>query len=187
MDLVNPTRVQLLTPGRPFGEPPEIVSSSSPRFQWSADEELLTGASYRIQVVSVDGAASAEEALQGFAAWDAAVSGTTALYPGSVSAIPLVAGATYAWQVTREVTTSGGSQTLTSPIYAFRMANASGGASSAGNQSAGDLGANVQLDALAQALGFDSQLAGFKPTGQIIVDGRPLSVANLEALLRCTS
>ena len=37
VELVNPTRIELLTPGRPFGDNPEVVSTSAPRFQWTAD------------------------------------------------------------------------------------------------------------------------------------------------------
>ena len=43
VDLVNPTRLELLTPGGPFGDQPEVVNASAPRFQWSTDEALVGG------------------------------------------------------------------------------------------------------------------------------------------------
>jgi hypothetical protein len=122
--------------------------------------------------------------MQSFPNWDATTSASTALYPGSVSAIPLAPGKTYAWQVTREIRTSGGNIYLNSPIYWFRMAGGEDGSRPA-NQDAGDqLGAGIQLDQLGRALGLGAQLDGFRPTGQMIVDGKPVSVETLEALLR---
>jgi len=55
VDLVNPTRLELLTPGGPFGDQPEVVNASAPRFQWSTDEALVGGSQqYRIRVVPAD-------------------------------------------------------------------------------------------------------------------------------------
>ena len=184
VDLVNPTRLELLTPGGPFGDQPEVVNASAPRFQWSTDEGLIGGSQqYRIRVVPVDAAASPEEAMQGFASWDAVTSATTAIYPGSVSAIPLVPGSTYAWQVTREVLTSGGTQSLASPIYWFKMADGTGAGSASGGAAA-DIGRETQLFQLLQRLGLGGDLVGFRPTGQMLVDGSPVSIENLEPLLR---
>lgn len=185
LELVNPTRIELLTPGRPFGDSPEVVTGTSPRFQWNSDEGLAAGGTYRIRVVPASAAASAEEAMQGFASWEATTNTTTALYPGAVSAIPLTPGGTYAWQVTRKVQSSGGPLTLDSPVYWFRMAG--GGTDQAGSGSRGQ-SENVatvrQLNELARALGLGNQIDGFQPTGQIIVDGVPASIEGLEALLR---
>ena len=184
VDLVNPTRLELLTPGRPFGDQPEVVNASAPRFQWSTDEGLVGGSQqYRIRVVPANASASPEEAMQGFASWEAVTSATTAIYPGSVSAIPLVPGNTYAWQVTRDVLTSGGTQLLDSPIYWFKMAGGTGEGSTGGGAAA-DVGRDTQLYQLLQRLGLGGDLAGFRPTGQILVDGSPVSIENLEALLR---
>ena len=120
--------------------------------------------------------------MQGFASWEAETTATTALYPGSVSAIPLATGANYAWQVTRDLRTSGGSQSIASPVWWFRMAGATN--TNAPPQEGGDIGATVQLRSLGDVLGLGALLAGFRPTGQIIVDGKPMSAEYLEALLR---
>lgn len=183
LDLDNPSRVELLSPGRPFGESPEVLTNPAPRFNWTADVGLAAaGSRYRLKVAPADGAASPEEAMQQFPAWDATLTATSALYPGSVSARPLEAGKTYAWQVTREVPTSGGSQFIASPIYWFKMAGAVAGSTTEG--AAADLGATLQLENLGRALGLGAELSGFKPTGTILVDGREWSAENLEALLR---
>ena len=185
LELDNPTRVELLSPGRPFGETPELLTSTAPRFQWTSDVGLSsTGGTDRIKVVPADGAASPEEAMQQFPNWDATTTATTALYPGSVSAKPLEAGKTYAWQVTREVRTSGGSQFINSPIYWFKMQGAQQTTSSTGQAASGDLGAAVQLEQLGRALGLGGDLNGFRPTGSMLVDGKPVTAENLEALLR---
>lgn len=185
LDLDNPSRVELLSPGRPFGETPELLTNPAPRFQWTSDVGLSkTGGSFRIKVVPADGAASPEEAMQQFPNWDATVTATTALYPGSVSAKPLEAGKTYAWQVTREVKTSGGSQYINSPIYWFKMAGAQQTNTPTNQPAAADLGATVQLEQLGRSLGLGGDLAGFKPTGAMTVDGKSVSAENLEALLR---
>src|SRR5207253_1528573 len=80
LSFTSPTRVELLSPGAPAEMPPPEVLGPTPRFLWSAQGEAA-GGSYRLRVVKVDGAGSAVEALQsGFAAWEARVQGTSALY-----------------------------------------------------------------------------------------------------------
>lgn len=181
-ELANPSRIELLSPGRPFGDTPEILSGQTPRFVWSSDAGMASGGGeYTIRVVRVEAAASAEDAIQGFANWEGMTTATTALYPGSVSAIPLEPGGTYAWQVVRAVRSSAGTDPLESPIYWFRMAEAQIGADQG---SGGDVGAGNQLALLAQLLGLGDELSGFRPTGQILVDGQPVPADQLEELLR---
>jgi hypothetical protein len=138
------------------------VLTSNPRFQWTADEGLVGGI-YGIRVAPADGAASPEEAMQAFPSWDAPVSSTTALYPGGVTAIPLAPGRTYAWQITREVRTSGGTAYLSSPIYWFKMAGGDDAVGPGRQPGAGDLGAALRLEALARALGLGSSTASGRP------------------------
>lgn len=185
-DLTNTTRLELIGPGAPFGEPPPVVSSPSPRFLWSTDSGVLpeSGGEYELRVVPVGAAASPEEAMQNFAAWETTTPATTAVYPGSVSALRLEPGATYAWQVTREIRTSGGTEVLESPIYAFRVSGGAGEARVTRRGAAGRVGASRVLDELARALGMTDELEGFEPTGQVLVDGRPMSSEGLEALVR---
>jgi len=69
IQLVNPTRIEPVSPSRPFGETPQIVTTPNPRFLWSADAGVVSGGgTYRTSGSSrFDGAASAEDAVEGFA------------------------------------------------------------------------------------------------------------------------
>jgi hypothetical protein len=170
-----PTRVELLAPGAPADQPPPVVLGPTPRFLWSADGEA-PGARFHVRVVKVDGNGSAVEALQSaFASWDASIAGTSAFYPASVQALRLEPGATYAWQVTRELRTSGGSDVVESPIYWFRVGGAGGQDGAAG-------GGSLRFAALLRALGL-GDLAGFTPVSATLEDGRVLSLDALEELL----
>lgn len=171
--LSDASRVDLLSPGAPAGAgPPPIVPGPTPRFLWSSDGEA-PGARYRLRVVQVEGGASPVEAVQaGYPAWETVTSATSALYPASVQALRLEPGATYAWQVTRELGTSGGDEPIESPIYWFRM-------DGAGGIGAGDPG----FAALLRALGLSPELDGFTPVGARLEDGRVLPLQALEELL----
>ena len=139
-------------------------------------EEPGASSSTREGEVKVNGAGSAVEALQaGYPAWAATVAGTSAFYPASVEALRLEPGATYAWQVTREVRSSGGTELVESPIYWFRV----GGAGPPG-ATAGALA--LRFAALLRALGLTG-LDGFTPVGATLEDGRPLPLDKLEELL----
>lgn len=176
-----PSRLQLISPGLPVGSSPPVVTTPSPRFLWSSDGDV-TGAgpaSYRLSVARADGAASGEEAMEGFASWQTVTTGTSAFYPGSAEALPLEPGATYAWQVTREVRTSAGIEQLLSPIYWFRM----GESGSRGNERANaDEAVSQRLEQLAAMLGIE-ELAGRWQVSSVTVDGRTVAMDGVEALL----
>ena len=183
-DLANPTRVDLLGPGRPFGEPPPVVASPSPRFLWTTDSGLIGGiGEYRLRVARLDDAGSGEEAIRGFAVWETVTNQTSAVYPGSAQAVPLAAGAAYVWQVTRQVRTSGGVELLESPIYWFRMSAAVAGGGQAGGSGV-DESPSRQISQLAELLGLGQQLEGVDPQGTVLVDGVPTSLEALQDLLR---
>lgn len=172
--LGNPSRVDLLSPGVPADAgPPSLVPGPTPRFLWSSGGEAA-GARYRLRVVRVDGEGSAVEAVQGgFPVWETVTPGTSALYPASVQALRLEPGGTYAWQVTRELGTSGGDEPVESPIYWFRIdgTGAAGGAADPG------------FAILLRSLGLSPELDGFTPVGARLQDGRVISLQELEALL----
>jgi hypothetical protein len=181
--LVNPSRIELVSPGTRYGETPEVVTNSTPRFLWSSDAGVVAGGGvYRIRVVPVDGAASPEDAIEQYASWEATTPATTAIYPGSAAAIPLVPGGTYAWQIVREVRGSTGTELISSPIYWFRMSEAATGDDASNQGRGGGTGAGGQLQELARVLGID--LSGFRPSGQIYVDGQLYPIEKLEELLR---
>ncbi len=176
LTFTSSSRVELLSPGAPADVPPPVVPGPPPRFLWSADGDA-PAARYRLRVVQVDPAAgSAIEALQaGFPAWETTVAGTSAIYPASVEALRLEPGATYAWQVTREVATSGGDEPIESSIYWFRVGGAGGPSPAAG-------GLGLHFAALLRALGL-TELNGFTPVGATLEDGRPVPLPALEQLL----
>jgi hypothetical protein len=185
MQVGNPTRVDLLAPGRPIGEPPPLIMNPNPRFLWSMDA-LTAGANsaaglqaFRLRVVRADGAATPEEAMQGFAAWESFTSATSALYPGSAAALRLEPGGTYAWQVSRDVLTSNGIERIESPIYWFRMGGPGGRTTGAG---ADDAAAHRLMQLLRQ-LGLEDDLGGFRPIGPALVDGRTVSLESLDEVI----
>lgn len=167
-------RVDLLAPGAPSDAgPPPLVPGPTPRFLWSADG-AQSNARYRLRVVRVDGEGSAVEAIQSaFPVWEATTSLTTAFYPASAQAIRLEPGGTYAWQVMREVGTSGGDELVESPIYWFRI--------DAAGAPAGEV--DPQFAILLRALGLSPELDGFTPVGARLSDGRVIPLAELQSLL----
>jgi hypothetical protein len=167
-------RVELLSPGAPADAgPPPVVPGPTPRFLWSSDGES-SAARYRLRVVRVDGEGTAVEAVQaGFPAWETLTPATSALYPASAQALPLEPGGTYAWQVTRELGTSGGAEPIESPIYWFRI-DGTGAVQGA---------ADPAFATLLRALGLSPELDGFAPVGARLADGRTISLQELEALL----
>lgn len=169
-----PSRVDLLSPGAPADAgPPPVVPGPTPRFLWSSAGES-SAARYRLRVVRVDGEGSAMEAVQsGFPAWEAVTSSTSALYPASAQALRLEPGGTYAWQVTRELGTSGGDEPIESPIYWFRVDGAGAAAGAA----------DPVFAILLRSLGLSPELDGFTPVGARLADGRVISLQELEALL----
>jgi hypothetical protein len=177
----NPSRVDLLGPGAEFGGILPVIATSNPQFFWTSD--AMTGSQtvrFQIKVVAVGDAATAEEAMQGFASWQKEVQDqTTVVYPASVEAIPLQAGQTYAWQVSRIVTTSGGEREIESEIHWFQLQDLS----------AGLTGASVDEEVAAmiaqiQSLqGVSQQMDGFTPMGTVLVDGKPVSLNALQPLL----
>jgi hypothetical protein len=177
----NPTRVDLVGPGDEFGQTLPVVATSTPQFFWSTDATASTiNTRFQIRVVRVEDATSAEEAMSAFAVWEEEVTNRmTAVYPSSVDAIPLEAGASYAWQVLRIVETSSGSVDIESPIYWFKMED----------PAAGVIGASVDeevdqmIDQIQEMQGVGDQLEGYRPTGQVIVDGQPMNLNALRNLL----
>jgi hypothetical protein len=103
----------------------------------------------------------------------------TAIYPSSVEAIQLEAGASYAWQIIRYVETSSGTVDIESPIFWFKMED----------PAAGVVGASVDeevdqmIDQIQEMQGVGDQLEGYQPTGQVIVDGQPMNLNALRNLL----
>ena len=84
-------------------------------------------------------------------------------------------GATYAWQVTRDLRTSGGTEIIESPIYWFRVGGGGGRPPANG-------ALDLRFAALLRALGL-TELIGYTPVGATLEDGRPFPLDKLEDLL----
>jgi hypothetical protein len=178
----NPSRVDLFGPGGEFGGTLPVIATSNPQFFWSSDAMGGTASTrFSLKVVRVDDATSGEEAIDGFAVWQAAVTDqTTTIYPASVEAIPLEAGSSYAWQVTRIVETSGGEREIESEIFWFKLEDPAGGIFGASV----DEEVAAMLQQIASLQGVGSEIEGFTPIGTVLVDGRPVNLNGLRELLR---
>ncbi len=177
----NPSRVDLVAPGAEFGSTLPVVATATPQFFWSTDA-AATGLTqrYTIRVVKVEDSASAEEVMQGYANWEAVIEDkTTEIYPSAVNAIALDPGATYAWQVIRHVTTSGGTIDLESEIFWFKLEDQSGGVIGA----TVDEQVNQMVNQIQDIQGVGSQMEGYEPTGQVFIDGQPVDINTLKDLL----
>jgi len=183
----NPSRVDLVGPGGLFGGHLPVIATSTPQFFWStdalADVILPSGrvsAGFQIRVVKVEGAPTAEEAMQGFAVWEETVENqTTVVYPSSVEAMALELGETYAWQVVRQVETSGGIRGIESDIFWFKMEDPTGGLIGSGIEEA----VAQMLEQILELHGVAGEVEGYQPTGQVLIDGRPVDLNSLRNLL----
>jgi hypothetical protein len=185
LEIGNPSRIEPLAPGSLVGDAPTLVTTPSPRFLWSSDGAIGGApATYTLRVVRADGAASAEEAMQGFASWQTVTTTTSAIYPGSAAALPLEPGGTYAWQVTRDVRTTAGVERVESPIYWFTVAASASGTSGASTSlgSAAERAMRSRLEQLYRALGL-AELTGFYRVTGLTVDGRSMPIDGVEELL----
>ncbi|MGQ0815667.1 MAG: hypothetical protein ACT4O1_14625 [Gemmatimonadota bacterium] len=178
LEIANPTGLTLLAPGVLTGMTPPIVNPTALRFIWSPDGSS-SGAFYNLRVVKTDGAQSGEEAMQGQVSWETNTGATSELYPASAAALRLEPGATYAWQVTREVRSSGGSELIRSPIYWFKVENTGERTSVA----SGEDSFATRLTELLKGLGLGSEIAQFKPVSAQLSDGRTITLQSLEEVL----
>lgn len=175
----NPSRVDLVGPGTEFGGSLPVIATDTPQFFWSTDAFASGFSRFRIRVVKVEGAASAEEAMQGYATWEKIVEDqTTEIYPSSVEAIALEAGQTYAWQVERLVETSSGIHELQSDIFWFKLEDPSAGVIGAGVEEE----VSTMIAMILDLQGLSSELEGYQPTGMVLVDGRPTDLNTLRNL-----
>ena len=176
----NPSRVDLVGPGTSFGETLIVIATNTPQFFWSTDAIATGQSKFFIRVVKVEGATSAEEAMQGFAVWEKVVENqTTGIYPSSVEAIPLEAGQTYAWQVKRLVETSSGTNELQSDIFWFKLEDPTTGVVGVGVEDE----VTQMVNQIQDLQGVTGEMEGYQPTGQVLVDGKPVDLNSLRTLL----
>jgi hypothetical protein len=176
LELQSSSRVELLSPGTPLDAQPALVVGTTPRFLWSADGEA-SDTEYHLRVVPVAESSPSAAVGGGHMAWETTTRGTSIVYPGSVDALRLNPGGTYAWQVTRASRTSAGVERIESPIFWFRIMPGPAGASGPAPTT------EAFLRELLRALGFADELAGFRVSEAMLHGGRILSPATLAELL----
>jgi len=175
-----PTLLDLVSPGAPAsqGQVPEIYTKM-PFFQWDSD-----ASKFEITVCEkMQSNTDAQDVMRNEPRLKTVVENRNYLqYPAD--ALELQEGKTYFWQVVALIPSSGGETRLESEIWGFRVADVSGGSSSAEHQ---------QLMSLLQSM-FDSQnfaalfgeggpLEGFQFTGTAVIDGTAISLQDLTNLL----
>jgi hypothetical protein len=167
--LSNPSRVELV-----FPVDNDAGVGQFPLFQWNYD-----GAHARISIFErLPGQSSPEEATSGVPHVISEVTGNSFLYPGA-GVRPLEPAKTYVWFVEGLFGTAGGSgRALRSPIRSFTV---SGGGNSA---------IQSLLDELERALGPQHKALferirseALSPTGQILLNGAPVTTAELVKLI----
>lgn len=118
---INPSFIQLITPGAPAGQGmiPDVYSQF-PIFQWTGN-----GDEYQVLVFEKkEMMQSLDDIVNSQPNWASSRTSRLSLqYPQSGEAIPLEYGKTYYWMVRMFVTTSGGEETLDSEVWAFNLVN----------------------------------------------------------------
>jgi hypothetical protein len=108
--------IQLLYPGSPFDQLPEPLLVSLPVFQWFSQAESFDFALYEVR----ENSASAEDITQSLPVFrQNGIKGNTFWWPNSAE--PLREGATYAWQVKGNISSTSGPRVLPSPVWWFTM------------------------------------------------------------------
>ena len=172
--VTNPRAVDPILPGSAFGGNLPVENAALPQFQWQSRAIRFN---FRL-CSALPGDGSGEEVMENEPVYenldfDTGFRGThTFLYP--LSAEALVPGASYCWQVEALVPTSGGEATFYGDILCFEVD--SGALESIASSLPLTLPPGV-LDALL------ALLWGYEPTGNITIDGVPMSAAELQALL----
>ncbi len=168
--LSNPSRVELV-----FPMDNDTGVGQFPLFQWNFD-----GPRARISVFErLPGQSSPEEATSGVPQVVSEVTGNSFLYP-SAGVRPLEPAKTYVWFVEGLFGTAGGSsRTLRSPIRSFTV-----------NGGGGNSAIQSLLDELERALGPQHKALferirseALSPTGQIMLNGAPVTTAELVKLI----
>ena len=113
----NPGRqLDLLGPGTPFGQEPDVLATTFPIFQWVSDAKRFNFALYEVR----PGQRSPEDVVGSrpvFAIRDSLMTTTVLPYPSFAE--ELEGGHTYAWQVEAIVETTAGELTFPSELYWF--------------------------------------------------------------------
>ena len=117
IDTSNPGhQLDLLGPGTPFGQDPDVVTGHFPIFQWITDASLFDFALYDVR----PGQRAPEDVVTARPVFSAN-NIQTSTFPYPSYAEVLVPGRTYAWQIEALVQTSTGIERLPSEVFWFTI------------------------------------------------------------------
>ena len=177
LDITNPTVVDLMSPGVPVGssQPLPTVYTHQPQFVWNSNASTFV----LTVCEKMASNSSPEEVMENVPRYQGTVRGHSFLYPAS-GAYPLEEGKTYYWQLEARVETSRGPRTLKSEIWGFKIAR---------SESPGQQFAEEQIQMFLQSrqlrsLFNASTLQGCKPTGVVFINGRPVSMEDVQMILQ---
>lgn len=115
------TVIDLIGPGTPLDQNPEMVPMATPFFQWFSTLNNFHFALYEVN----EGQQSANDITTNLPVYEeSGLSATFLQYP--ISAETLEPGRVYAWQVTAPLEGSQGTQTVFSPVYWFEVGDGTG-------------------------------------------------------------
>jgi hypothetical protein len=179
----NPTTLELISPGAPVGGNECFVQFGPlPQFKWdsSADQFLITVCEALPTNSSPEEVMQNEPRLQRMVQRNIDFFGSPSfMYPSG--GLPLEFGKTYYWQIHAIIGSASGEVRLPSEIWCFQI-------SALGNPG-GDL-LLQQLFSLLNSNEFAAlfsdggPLHGFKPTGEVMLNGRRMDLSQLLAFLR---
>ena len=179
VEITNPTMIELVSPGQAVGEAelPNIYTRL-PQFVWESNaREFIITVCEKLPTN-----ASPEDVMDNEPRYSGTVNCTNFLYP-SAGAWPLEEGKTYYWQVKAVVQTSSGSIDLKSEIWGFTIGSTQ--SSSMSGQQILYLNLLNDLlgeDVVQQLFSEEGELHGFSPTGVLLIDGRSVSLQDLQDL-----
>jgi len=190
----SPTSLNLIGPGGDLADTSmSMIYSLYPIFQWETEPCPGCESLIRIGQFKADSHSSTEEAIEDLTVlpmdqtqgWESTGIATSYQYPFS-GVIDLVSGEVYVWQVQKRLPTTAGSESFTSPIFAFKMADLSEPPSAGAEalhpivQQLMEIMGEQQFNAY---FGPDADLAGFSPSGTYEINGMEVSVDAVFSLI----
>ena len=185
--ITNPTTLDLISPGEPAGSSELMeIYTLLPQFHWESD-----ASGFWLKVFDASNSSSPEDVLSNdpllavYIPKEENINTTSFLYLYPSSGVSnLVEGKTYYWQVAAVTQSSSGPIELQSEIWGFKIANMSGGPSSALQmQIVNLLKLLLPEDEVDNLFNENGELVNFSSTGVILKNGTTISLEELQALV----
>jgi hypothetical protein len=179
----NPTTLDLISPGAPVGGSECLVQFGPlPQFKWdsSADQFLITVCEALPTNSSPEDVMQNEPRLQRLVQRGTDFFGSPSfMYPSG--GLPLEFGRTYYWQVHAVIASPSGEIRLPSEIWCFQISNLRNPGVDLLLQQLFNL---LNSSEFATLFGDGGPLHGFRPTGEVMLNGRRIDLSQLLAFLR---